>query len=469
MSQQKIGKVYLVGGGPGDPGLLTVRAQSLMSQVDVVAYDALISPALLAMIPEEVEMVAIGYRGYHSKIGYGMHPEVIEMALEGKDVLRLKAGDPFIFGRGTQECDDLIEHNIPFEVVPGISTALGASAYAGFPLTSIGVATDVTLASGHHCGQGGASWEAMGKGRGTLALYMASKKIRENFDTLIREGRRADTPAIYISAATTSRQYELEGTLTTLPEMVEQLNIDAPALIIVGDVIRLRDRLHWRKQLPLMNKRILLSLQGEEGKRIRQQLENLGGVVIHLPAPRFTNSISSQDLQRVMNASRLVFTGKESVVSWKEALLAHRVDTRSLQQSITATSDSALQALNDMGIFAVEQLTFGDVEGLGAGTITLAGAAEAEQLGEGVDVVRCFIQVPTRLRFNLPDCDIAILDSEESFWALGDNNPNCLLDAAVYTSVESLYQHLQRANIASAKLVTDADTMIESVLNGLTD
>ncbi|WP_257453747.1 uroporphyrinogen-III C-methyltransferase [Archangium lipolyticum] len=243
------GFVSLVGAGPGDPGLLTVRAKALLQEAEVVAYDALIPPAVLAEIGPRAERILVGHRNQGAtQAGYRLHPAVLELARAGRHVVRLKQGDPFIFGRGGEEAEELLEAGIPYEVVPGVSAALGAAAYAGIPLTHREHASDVSFVTGHDI-EGPRShtcWEKLGAAGGTLVLFMATRKLEANLARLVECGRAPQTPAAYIAAATTPEQLVVVGTLETLAAQVRERNaLGPPALVVVGEVVRLRERLAW--------------------------------------------------------------------------------------------------------------------------------------------------------------------------------------------------------------------------------
>ncbi|TAJ27691.1 MAG: uroporphyrinogen-III C-methyltransferase, partial [Nitrospirae bacterium] len=232
------GMVYLVGAGPGDPGLLTVRALELLRAADVVAYDALVSPAILSLAGPQAERLPVGRRHGRGVTSYRLHPEVLARAKAGHTVVRLKAGDPLIFGRGGEEAEELAEAGIPFAIVPGISAALGAAAYAGIPLTHRLHTSDVTFASGHDVDGSHSSfteWPRIVTGKGTLVIYMAAKKLSSNLQRLMQVGRSAETPAAYIASATTTGQKVIVGTLATLPEQTRDVDPTAPALVIVGN------------------------------------------------------------------------------------------------------------------------------------------------------------------------------------------------------------------------------------------
>jgi uroporphyrinogen III methyltransferase / synthase len=235
----ELGRVFLVGAGPGDPKLLTVRADELLRTAQVVAYDELISAEILSLISPEAESISVGRRHGDARPSFNLHPVVLERARAGKTVVRLKSGDPLIFGRGAEEAEELARAGVPFEIVPGVSAAAGAAAYAGIPLTDRRVASRVTIATGH-------SASSQEKGRGeTIVLYMGGSKLVENLARLIAGGRHRSTPAAYIAAATTPRQLVVVGTLGDLAAKVDWKNRTDPALVIVGDVVCLRDRIEW--------------------------------------------------------------------------------------------------------------------------------------------------------------------------------------------------------------------------------
>ena len=265
-ARPQTGIVYLVGAGPGDPGLLTLRAAELLRIADVVAHDELVSPEILALAPPAAERLAVGRRQGTGPIDYRLHPAVLERARRGLRVVRLKSGDPLIFGRGGEEAEELAENGIPFEIVPGISAALGAAAYAGIPLTHRHVSAGVLLTTGHEAddtdrvGEGavlvgprvpGAS-PALDR---TLVLYMAARRVRSTLQRLVAEGFAADTPAAYVAAATTPSQEVVVGTLADLADRIALPAPPArpPGLLIIGEVVRLRARLAWfetRRQKP---------------------------------------------------------------------------------------------------------------------------------------------------------------------------------------------------------------------------
>ncbi|TCP13077.1 uroporphyrinogen-III C-methyltransferase /precorrin-2 dehydrogenase [Crenobacter luteus] len=241
------GAVYLVGAGPGNPDLLTFRALRLMQQADVVLYDSLVAPELLELVRRDAERVFVGkQRANHTLPQEDINALMVRLALEGKRVLRLKGGDPFTFGRGGEEIEELAARGIPFEVVPGITSASGAAAYAGIPLTHRDYAQSVTFVTGHKKdGSIDLDWPALTRPQQTVVVYMGLSTARELCAAFVAHGRTADTPAAIVEAATTSRQRTLTGTLATLPGLIDAAQIKSPAIIVVGEVVSLAERLAW--------------------------------------------------------------------------------------------------------------------------------------------------------------------------------------------------------------------------------
>jgi len=246
-SSQTKGRVYLVGAGPGDPKLLTLRAAELLQHADAVAYDLLISPELLAQVPANTPLLPVGRRNGVGVVDYRLHPDAMALAMNGKTVVRLKCGDPLLFGRGGEEAEELRQAGIPFEIVPGITAALGAAAYAGIPLTHRGQASKVSIRSGHealdneNCSDVAAGEPA----HRTTVVYMAARRLKANLARLQIEGYPAETPAALILSATTPRQKVIVGALATLSHQVPMLRPEVPAILFVGHVVSLRESLQW--------------------------------------------------------------------------------------------------------------------------------------------------------------------------------------------------------------------------------
>ncbi len=241
------GEVFLVGGGPGDPDLLTFRALRLMQQCDVCVYDKLVSPEVMELVRRDAELIYVGKaRDQHTLPQEEINDLLTKLALEGKRVLRLKGGDPFIFGRGGEEIETLMQHNVPFQVVPGITAASGVSSYAGIPLTHRDYAQACLFITGHlKDGSVDLDWKAMVRPNQTLVIYMGLIGLPVICEQLITRGISAKMPIAVIQQGTTQRQRVLTGTLSDIAEKVEVAKLKAPCLIIIGEVVLLREKLNW--------------------------------------------------------------------------------------------------------------------------------------------------------------------------------------------------------------------------------
>jgi uroporphyrin-III C-methyltransferase/precorrin-2 dehydrogenase/sirohydrochlorin ferrochelatase len=241
------GEVFLVGGGPGDPDLLTFRALRLMQQCDVCVYDKLVSPEVMELVRRDAELIYVGKaRDQHTMPQEQINELLAKLALEGKRVLRLKGGDPFIFGRGGEEIETLMQHGVPFQVVPGITAANGVSSYAGIPLTHRDYAQACLFITGHlKDGTIDLDWAAMTRPRQTVVIYMGLVGLAEICQQLIQRGVSASMPAAVIQQGTTQRQKVVAATLADLAEQVSQAEMKPPCLTIIGEVVLLREKLNW--------------------------------------------------------------------------------------------------------------------------------------------------------------------------------------------------------------------------------
>ncbi|WP_019241197.1 MULTISPECIES: uroporphyrinogen-III C-methyltransferase [Bacillus] len=245
----KNGKVYLVGAGPGDPKLLTIRALECIEQADVIAYDRLVNPEILTYAKKDAEIIFCGkLPGKHAFIQEEIHRLLVEKALAGKTVTRLKGGDPCVFGRVGEEAEILAEQGIYYEIVPGVTSGIAAPAYAGIPVTHRDYASSFAMVTGHgraNKGQDHINWQALAQGIDTIAFYMGMGNLPYICESLITHGRDIQTPAAVIEWGTTKRQRTVTGTLENIYELAEEAGLNHPAIFLVGDVIKIREKAMW--------------------------------------------------------------------------------------------------------------------------------------------------------------------------------------------------------------------------------
>jgi uroporphyrinogen III methyltransferase / synthase len=339
-----VGKVYLVGAGPGDPGLITVKGRQCIERADVLIYDYLAAPSLLANAPESAELIYVGKKGGdHTLSQEGINELIVQKALSGATVARLKGGDPYIFGRGGEEAQVLVERGIPFEVVPGITSAIAAAAYAGIPLTHRDFTSTLAFVTGHENPEKDASsidWAALAKGIGTLVFFMGVKNLPQITRRLMENGKPAATPVALVRWGTTGRQRTVTGTLDTIVEAVERAKLKAPAITIVGDVVGLRGSLGWFENRPLFGKTIAVTRSREQASDLVQRLTDLGAECLECPtiriAPPEDEAPLMAALDRLSDYDWLVFTSVNGVKRFFGKLFETGRDARSLGSLSTA-------------------------------------------------------------------------------------------------------------------------------------
>jgi uroporphyrinogen III methyltransferase/synthase len=351
------GVVYLVGAGPGDPGLMTARSLELIAAADAIYYDRLIPPGALDGAREDAELVYVGKApGQPSVPQEEIGERLIEAARAGKSVVRLKGGDPFVFGRGGEEGEALREAGVEFEVVPGITAGVAATAYAGIPVTHRDDASAVAFVTGHEDPEKGESaldWEALARFPGTLVFYMGVKRLGDNAAALIEAGRDPDEPAAAVESGTMDGQRTVVATLGTLAEAVERESVGAPALIVVGDVVKKREVLAWLERRPLYGKRVVVTRARAQASELAKRLLGLGAEVVELPAIRIEPLLESDEVrdavERIGNYALICVTSPNGAHLLFEALSSAGLDARAFgkpekQQVGQVGSGAAAQA-----------------------------------------------------------------------------------------------------------------------------
>jgi uroporphyrinogen III methyltransferase/synthase len=355
------GTVYLVGAGPGDPGLLTLRAAELLRSAAVLLYDALASDAIVALAPPACERIFVGKRGgNHAMPQEEIEALAIRKAREGKHVVRLKGGDPFVFGRGGEEAQSLRAAGIPFEVVPGISSAVAAPAYAGIPLTHRSHNTAFTVATGHEDPAKAAStldWTRLADPHRTLVLLMAIANLREIAAQLVAHGLDSDTPVAVIQNGTRPTQRTVVGTLATIAGDVAAAGIGAPAIAVIGEVVRLRDEIAWFDSGALFGKRVLITRAAHQADAFARELYARGvepilaaSIAIEPPDdPRPAN----RAVDELASYAWIVFASQNSVDAFFDRLSSLDADARYLRTTkVAAIGSKTAERLRERGVRA---------------------------------------------------------------------------------------------------------------------
>ena len=332
------GKVYLVGAGPGDPGLLTVRGKECLEQAEVVLYDYLANPVLLSHAPSDAEQLYVGRRGK----GTYPHQEtinrlLIERAQAGKVVVRLKGGDPFVFGRGGEEAEALAAAGVAFEVVPGVTAAVAAPAYAGIPVTHRTLASTVTVVTGHEDPDKPSTtldWPTLATRHGTLVFLMGMKNLAAITINLKAEGKAGSTPVAIIRWGTRSSQQTVVGTLDTIVEKATAAKMEPPTVIVVGEVVNLRPTLNWFEQRPLFGKRVLMTRAKEQAGELAARLVGYGAEPIEAPTIKIVPPGDwdpvDQAISNIGTYEWVIFTSVNGVDRFMTRLFAKGLDSRCL-------------------------------------------------------------------------------------------------------------------------------------------
>jgi uroporphyrinogen III methyltransferase/synthase len=328
--------VYLIGGGPGDPGLLTVKGRACLEQADVVIYDTLVNDRLLEHTRPTAERVPVEEGGRHLRQA-AINRLMIDHARRGRMVVRLKGGDPFIFGRGGEEAEALVAAGVAFEVVPGVTAATAVPAYAGIPLTHREMASSVGFVTGHEDPTKPGTmvrWEQLAAGPDTLVLFMGMSRLPDIVDRLVKHGRPPGTPVAVVRWGTRLEQQTVTGTLENILDRVRETTMRSPVIIVVGEVVRLRERLNWYENRPLFGKRILVTRAREQANEFVSLLEHYGAEVVEFPTIEIVPPESWDEMDRAIERLPqyhwIIFTSVNGVKFFIERLRAVGRDIRAL-------------------------------------------------------------------------------------------------------------------------------------------
>ncbi|MDB6065541.1 MAG: tetrapyrrole methylase [Pedosphaera sp.] len=332
------GIVYLVGAGPGDAGLLTLRGAELLGRAEVVVYDALVNPDFLRMAPKGAEIIYGGKRAKDHTIPQDdLNELLVEKAREGKTVVRLKGGDPYIFGRGGEEAEKLAAAKIPFEVVPGISSIVAGPNYAGIPITHRDYSSSYTVITGHEDptkAESRIDWAQIAKTPGTKVVLMGVERIREIAGELTKNGMPAKTPVAMVQWGTTGQQRTIEGTLATIADIVEKEKFTAPAVTVIGEVVKLRKQLNWYESRPLFGQRVVVTRTREQASQLSRQLRELSAEVLEVPTIKIETTDKMADLGDALlelnSYDWIVFTSPNGVTMFFETFFKAFEDMRDI-------------------------------------------------------------------------------------------------------------------------------------------
>ncbi len=362
IKMKKPGKVYLVGAGPGDPGLITVRGKRLLERAEVVVYDYLAGRKLLKHADPGAELIYVGKKGgmKHTHTQEEINQMLVDHAQAGKTVVRLKGGDPFIFGRGGEEVEELYDSGVAFEIVPGVTSATAAATYAGIPITHRDYTASVAFLTGHEDPtkeNSNIDWAKLATGAGTLVVYMGIKNLPIIVENLIKHGRDPKTPVAVVRWASTPEQRSVVGTLETITQVVADEGIKPPSLIIVGEVVTLRNKIDWYEKRPLFGKKIIVTRTREQASELVAGLEEYGAncleySTIHI-TPVESYAVMDEEMERLNEYHWILFTSLNGVKYFFERLYSKGMDARDLKgPDLAAVGKSTADLLLHYGLHA---------------------------------------------------------------------------------------------------------------------
>ena len=393
------GRVYLVGAGPGDPELLTLKGLRLIQSADVIAYDRLIDTRLLTHARPDAELIDVG-KTPGSRTQKDINSILVGYAQEGKRVVRLKGGDPFVFGRGGEEAEALNDAGVKFEIVPGVTSAIAAPAYAGIPLTHRDHASSFTVVTGSAAtdgGPGGIDWSTLAAVPGTLVFLMAWRNLDDIASRLIDAGKPADTPSAVVSWGTQPWQRTVEGRLDSIAESARSAGLHSPATLVIGSVVDLRERLSWFETLPLFGRRVLVTRTRSQASTLSGRLAEMGAFPIEVPTIEVRLQPDSRELTNALASAAqfdwIAFTSANAIQAVMDGLARSGRDTRALHGvKVAAIGPASAAALAGFGIRA----------DLVADTATSAGLASA-MIESGITGSRVLLPRSDIAGSDLPD------------------------------------------------------------------
>ncbi|WP_238458007.1 uroporphyrinogen-III C-methyltransferase [Alkalihalobacterium alkalinitrilicum] len=354
------GKVYLVGAGPGDEGLITIKAKRKIEEADVIVYDRLVNPKLLQYAKPNVELIYAGkLPNRHIMRQEKINETLVDKGQAGKIVVRLKGGDPSVFGRVGEEAESLAQAGVPFEIVPGVTSSIAAASYAGIPVTHREFGGNFAVVTGHDksvIGEPLINWSSLAKGIDTIAFYMGVGNITHISTQLMKHGRSPQTPVILIQWGTYGRQKTLKGTLETIAHEVKRTAFENPAITLVGDIVSLREKIKWFEDKPLVGRQILLARTSSEQSSMEERIRDLGADVFSYPLFKDTSLFQFNQNEKlnekISRYNTIGFTSPDSIRYFFEWLNIQQLDIRSIQARFIVLSEKSLKQLQKFGCIA---------------------------------------------------------------------------------------------------------------------
>jgi uroporphyrinogen III methyltransferase / synthase len=472
MAQAK-GKVYLVGAGPGDAELITLKGMRLLKQAQVVVYDRLVNPRIIRECSADAELIYVGKAAdKHTLPQDKINALLVQLAKKGKIVVRLKGGDPFVFGRGGEEILLLVKNKIPFEVVPGITSAIAVACYAGIPVTHRGLTSSLGIFTGQedpNKKDTSIAWEKISTGLGTLVFLMGVENLPNIVSTLVKYGRSRTTPCCVVQWGTTPRQRSCPGTLADIENKVRKAKISPPAILIVGEVVGLRNQLNWFEKKTLFGKKILVTLPAEDNSRLSAMLEDQGAECAALPliSIRPMDDYSRMDsvIRNIEDFHWLIFTSQNGVRFFKDRLGALKKDIRILAGiKVAAIGPKTKEAIEALSISVDVQPKDFRQEGLLAAfkrerikgkNILIIRALEARDvLPAGLESLGARVCVIPAYKAELLQQKLGIRDFLESFDLVTFTSSSCVEGFFRAFSKKEIFSQKNKFKVASIGPVT---------------
>jgi uroporphyrinogen III methyltransferase/synthase len=497
------GKVYLIGAGPGDPGLITLKGRECLSKADIIVYDYLVNTKLLDHKKENAQITYVGKKRGHKELSQSkINKLLIEYAKSGKVIARLKGGDPFIFGRGAEEAIELRKNDIPFEVIPGISSFYAVPEYAGIPPTHRDVSSTLTVITGHEDpakSRSNIPWASLAK-ISTIIFLMGIKNLSEIVKKLKKNGKKPDTPAAIITWGTYPGQKTVTGTLNDIIGKSEQNQISPPGILIIGEVVKYRQQIKWFENRPLYGKKILVTRPADSSKGFIDKLNELGAQTVEFPTieicPPSSWKTFDKSLKKLGNTDWIIFTSANGVKYFFERFFEKKLNVKSLFNiNFAVIGEKTNESLNKFGLSAdlipkeyraeglIEEFKSIDLIGK---NVLIPRAKEArdilpkklKRLGANVEVVGVYENKKPdklnsrKLKSEIRDSDLdiitftspsTVINFYSVFRADEKSFKDCIIASIGPITNKALNEHGKKADITPKKYTTDS--LIEEILN----